>query len=90
MGLDELKAVVQDAANRVQEAKTSADALKASVTAEIARLEAIIAAGAGGINPADLDPVVAQLKDAVATLGTATAENQETQAQLDAERPAQQ
>lgn len=43
--------------------------LGTSLTAEIAKLDALIAAaGGGGVNPADLDPIVTNLKAQADTL----------------------
>jgi len=65
--VQELKAAVDQAA---QDAKDNA----AAVTAEITRIEALIASlQTSGIDPALLDPIVAQLGDISSNLKTTTA-----------------
>jgi hypothetical protein len=65
--LQQLQAAVDQAA---QDAKDNAVA----VTAEIARIEALIASlGTSGIDPALLDPIVKQLTDISTSLKTTTA-----------------
>jgi hypothetical protein len=65
--LQQLQAAVDQAA---ADAKDNA----AAVTAEIARIEALIASlGNSGIDPTLLDPIVAQLTDISASLKTTTA-----------------
>ena len=64
-------ATVADLTAAVQAVSDGLSALGTSLTAEIAKLDAEIqAAGSGGIDPATLDPIVANLTAIAATVST--------------------
>jgi aconitase B len=91
--LDALMSVAQDLKDAIAEVSAKADALKsgldgvkASVDAEIVRVEALIAAG-GVVSQADLDAAVTALRAISVKADDAIAEAAAIGSEADAERP---
>lgn len=87
MGLAELTQAAQDVVDQGAALIIEVGVVGNSVTAEISRVEAAIAAAKGnGVDPALLDPITAQLATAKTNLANAQAALSQSQTALDAEQ----
>lgn len=89
MQLDDLKAEMQFLMDAVEALRGQVVALQNAGTAEIARVEEVIAIlKQSSIDPKELEPITAQLQTTVDNLKAQQATLASTQSALDAEQPA--